>query len=91
MPKVPTLGVRLHGGLTPQQCIAQAQAAGLSGIWFAENPFTRSSVPTAWVCAAATRALCIAAGVYNPYSRHPTLIAMEVGALDELSGGRRRA
>jgi 5,10-methylenetetrahydromethanopterin reductase len=28
--------------------------------------------------------------VFNPYSRHPTLIGMEVAALDELSGGRVR-
>jgi 5,10-methylenetetrahydromethanopterin reductase len=26
--------------------------------------------------------------VFNPYSRHPTMMAMEIGALDELSGGR---
>jgi 5,10-methylenetetrahydromethanopterin reductase len=28
--------------------------------------------------------------VFNPYNRHPTLIAMEIGALDELAGGRVR-
>jgi 5,10-methylenetetrahydromethanopterin reductase len=27
-------------------------------------------------------------GVFNPYNRHPTLIAMEIGALDELAHGR---
>src|SRR5262249_44435751 len=26
--------------------------------------------------------------VFNPFNRHPTLVAMEMGALDELSGGR---
>jgi 5,10-methylenetetrahydromethanopterin reductase len=89
--KFPSLSVRLHGGLTPRQCVEQAQAAeaaGFGGIWFAENPFNRSTVPTAGACAAATRTLRIGAGVFNPYSRHPTLIAMEVGTLDELSGGR---
>ena len=91
MQKFPSLSVRLHGGLTPQQCIGQARAAevaGFGGVWFAENPFNRSTLPTAGACAAATRTLRIAAGVFNPYSRHPTLIAMEVGALDELSCGR---
>jgi len=89
--KFPSLSVRLHGGLTPQQCVEQAQAAeaaGLGGSWFAENPFHRSTLPTAGACAAATRTLRIGAGVFNPYGRHPTLIAMEVGALDELSCGR---
>jgi 5,10-methylenetetrahydromethanopterin reductase len=28
--------------------------------------------------------------VLNPYNRHPTLIAMEIGALDELADGRAR-
>jgi len=89
--KFPSLSVRLHGGLTPQQCIGQARAAevaGFGGVWFAENPFNRSTLPTAAACAAATHKLRIGAGVFNPYSRHPTLIAMEVGALDELSSGR---
>jgi 5,10-methylenetetrahydromethanopterin reductase len=27
-------------------------------------------------------------GVFNPYNRHPTLIAMDIGALDELADGR---
>jgi 5,10-methylenetetrahydromethanopterin reductase len=89
--KFPSLSVRLHGGLTPQQCVEQAQAAEAArfgGIWFAENPFNRSTLPTAGACATATRTLRIGAGVFNPYSRHPTLIAMEIGALDELAGGR---
>jgi 5,10-methylenetetrahydromethanopterin reductase len=89
----PALSVRLHGGLTPQQCVAQAQAAeaaGFDGIWFAENPFARGILPAAAACAAATRRLEIGAGVFNPYNRHPTLIAMEIGALDELAGGRVR-
>jgi 5,10-methylenetetrahydromethanopterin reductase len=91
--KFPSLSVRLHGGLTPQQCIGQARAAevvGFGGVWFAENPFNRGTLSTAAACAAATHKLRIGAGVFNPYSRHPTLIAMEVGALDELSSGRVR-
>ena len=28
--------------------------------------------------------------MFNPYNRHPTLIAMEIGALDELAQGRAR-
>jgi 5,10-methylenetetrahydromethanopterin reductase len=91
--KLPSLSLRLHGGLTPQQCVAQAQAAeaaGFSGIWFAENPFNRGILPAAAACAVATRGLRIGIGVFNPYNRHPTLIAMETGALDELAGGRVR-
>jgi 5,10-methylenetetrahydromethanopterin reductase len=93
LPNFPRLSVRLHGGMTPQACVAQAQAAeaaGIDAIWFAENPFARGIVPAATACALATKTQSIGAGVFNPYGRHPTLIAMEVGALDELSGGRVR-
>src|SRR6476620_4715089 len=93
MATLPRLSIRLHGGMTPQACVAQAraaEAAGIDAIWFAENPFARGILPAAAACAAATRTQSIGAGVFNPYNRHPTLIAMEIGALDELSGGRAR-
>ena len=79
--------------MSAQACIAQAkaaEAAGIDAIWFAENPFARGIMAAATACALATKTQSIGAGVFNPYSRHPTLIAMEIGALDELSGGRVR-
>ena len=93
MPTLPRLSVRLHGGMTPQACVEQAraaEAAGIDAIWFAENPFARGIMAAAAACALATKTQSIGAGVFNPYGRHPTLIAMEIGALDELSGGRVR-
>jgi 5,10-methylenetetrahydromethanopterin reductase len=93
VPGFPKLSVRLHGGMSPQQCVAQAKAAeavGFAAVWFAENPFARGILPAAAACASATQRLGIGAGVFNPFNRHPTLIAMEIGALDELSGGRVR-
>jgi 5,10-methylenetetrahydromethanopterin reductase len=72
-------------------CIGHAQAAeiaGLSGIWFAENAFARGILPTATACAMTTARLQINAGVFNPFTRHPTMMAMEIGALDEFSNGR---
>lgn len=79
--------------MMPQACVEQAraaEAAGIDAIWFAENPFARGIMTAATACALATRAQSIGAGVFNPFGRHPTLIAMEIGALDELSGGRAR-
>jgi 5,10-methylenetetrahydromethanopterin reductase len=79
--------------MTPQACVEQAraaEAAGIDAVWFAENPFARGIMPAAAACALATRAQSIGAGVFNPFGRHPTLIAMDIGALDELSGGRAR-
>lgn len=91
MTQLPNLSLRLHGGMSPAACVElakAAEAAGFAGIWFAENAFGRGILPAAAACAVATRSLQIGAGVFNPFSRHPTMMAMEVGALDELSGGR---
>jgi 5,10-methylenetetrahydromethanopterin reductase len=90
---LPKLGLRLHGGLDPRRCIALAKAAEANGfdtVWLAENPFNRGVLPAAAACAAATSRVGIGLGVLNPYNRHPTLIAMEIGALDELAQGRAR-
>jgi 5,10-methylenetetrahydromethanopterin reductase len=90
---LPLLSIRLHGGLDPRRCVELAQAAEancFSTVWFAENPFARGILPAAAACAVATKALNIGIGVFNPYNRHPTLIAMEIGALDELAQGRAR-
>ena len=89
--RLPKLSLRLHGGMTPTSCVEMAKVAeqaGLEGVWFAENAFGRGILPAAAACAVATRRLRIGAGVFNPFSRHPTLMAMEIGALDELSAGR---
>jgi 5,10-methylenetetrahydromethanopterin reductase len=83
--------MRLHGGLNPRRCVELAVLAethGFASLWFAENPFARGALPAAAACAAATRRLRVGVGVVNPYNRHPTLIAMEFGALDELAQGR---
>lgn len=93
MAALPRLGVRLHGGMTPQACVEQAraaEAAGIDAVWFAENPFARGIMAAAAACALATKKQSIGTGVFNPFGRHPTLIAMDIGALDELSGGRVR-
>jgi 5,10-methylenetetrahydromethanopterin reductase len=90
---LPRLGVRLHGGLAPAACIELAVAAersGFSAIWFAENPFQRGVLPAVAACLIKTAHITIGIGVFNPYNRHPTLIAMEMAALDELAPGRTR-
>ncbi|MCL2430253.1 MAG: LLM class flavin-dependent oxidoreductase, partial [Alphaproteobacteria bacterium] len=87
----PDISLRLDGSMRPAHCVALAKVAddvGLTGIWFAENAFARGILPTAAVCAAATIRLQINAGVFNPFSRHPTMMAMEIGSLDEISQGR---
>jgi 5,10-methylenetetrahydromethanopterin reductase len=88
---LPRIGLRLHGMLTARRCVELAVAADRSGFstaWFAENAFARGVLPAAAACVVATGRLRIGAGVFNPFSRHPTMMAMEIGALDELSDGR---
>jgi 5,10-methylenetetrahydromethanopterin reductase len=85
------IGLRLHGGLDPHRCVELAQAADanhFASVWFAENPFERGVLPAAAACAVATERIRIGIGVWNPFNRHPSLIAMEIGALDELAKGR---
>jgi 5,10-methylenetetrahydromethanopterin reductase len=85
------IAIRLHGGMDPQRCIELAEAAeanNFSSVWFAENPFERGVLPIAAACACATKRLGIGIGVWNPYNRHPTLMAMEIGSLDALANGR---
>ena len=91
MSELPRISLRVDGSITPAACVELARAAdsaGFAGVWFAENAFARGILPSAAACGIATRKLRINAGVFNPYSRHPTMMAMEVGALDELCGGR---
>ena len=93
MTDLPKLSVRLSGAVDPRHCIEItkiAEANGYHSVWFAENAFGRGVLPAASACAAATQVIGIGIGVFNPYNRHPTLIAMEIGALDELSEGRAR-
>src|SRR5215813_4580407 len=77
--ELPKLSVRLSGAVDPRHCVDLANIA-----------FSRGVLPAASACAAATRRIGIGIGVFNPYNRHPTLIAMEIGALDELAQRRAR-
>jgi len=90
-PSLPDLSIRVDGAMRPRDCVARAvaaEAAGLRSVWFAENAFARGILPTASAVAFATERLRIVAGVFNPFTRHPTMMAMEIGALSDLSAGR---
>jgi 5,10-methylenetetrahydromethanopterin reductase len=91
MAELPNISLRLHGAMQPIDAVALAKIAdevGFTGLWFAENAFARGILPTAAICAAETGRVQINAGVFNPFSRHPTMMAMEIGALDEIAKGR---
>ena len=91
MAELPAIGLRLHGGPDPRglaELADVAEASGLTSVWLAENPFQHGVIPAASACAWTTRRLRIGLGIVNVYSHHPTLIAMEFAALDELAEGR---
>ena len=47
---MPTIEVRVHGGMPPKACIEIAEAVErneFAALWFAENPFNRGILPAA--------------------------------------------
>lgn len=91
MAELPGLAIRLHSGMDSRACADLARAAeraGFASVWFAENQYERGVLPAATACALATERLRIGIGIFHPYNRHPSLMAMEIGTLDELSQGR---
>src|SRR5438067_8080367 len=90
-PELPHIAVRLDQDLDPHRCIELAVAAetsGYSSLWFAENPLHRAILPAVSACALQTERIRLGIGIINTYQHHPSLIAMEAGALDELARGR---
>ncbi len=88
---LPRLSLAFDGESSVEHCLGLAVAAekaGFARLWFSENPFGRSIVPTLTLCAQATQRIGLGAGVFTPFARHPLLIAAEAKALDEVSGGR---
>jgi 5,10-methylenetetrahydromethanopterin reductase len=46
----PNISIRVEGGMAPSTCVElarAAEAAGLAGVWFAENAFARGILPAA--------------------------------------------
>ncbi len=68
----------------------RAEELGYDEVWVPESRHGRSATTAAAVLARETERIGIGVGVVNPFWRHPSLIAMEAGALDEASGGRLR-
>ena len=87
MSDAPKLALRLSSAMSADASVrlaVVAEQSGFSTVWFAENPYQRGVLPAVAACAGATGRIDLGVGVFNPYNRHPTLMAMEMGALDEL-------
>jgi 5,10-methylenetetrahydromethanopterin reductase len=70
------------------RCARISEELGFRSFWVPEDPLFRGGFSLASAIAASTTSIKIGLGIINPYTRHPALIAMELAALDEVSGGR---
>lgn len=90
MPKLKEIGLLVEN-VNARDYVIQAQAAerlGFNSFWVPEDYAFPGAFSSCAAIAAATSKIKIGTGVINPFTRHPVLIAMELAALDQLSGGR---
>ena len=67
---------------------AAAEAVGFDQFWVSDDLFLRSAPVILSAVAMATERIEIGSCILNPYTIHPSEIAMFAATLDELSGGR---
>ena len=85
------IGLCLSGNVPMREIVESARVAEMNrwdSIWLGEDYFYRGGATMAAAVAAATTRIQIGLGILTPLPRHPALTAMEIGALQELSGGR---
>ena len=84
-------GICLMSAETPQSLVNMAtrcESLGYDSFWLAETYHDRGIMPLATLVGVNTSRIRIGLGVILTRTRHPALIAMEGGALDEIIGGR---
>ncbi|MEM4342284.1 MAG: LLM class flavin-dependent oxidoreductase [Candidatus Caldarchaeum sp.] len=70
------------------ESIVYAEKQGYHSAWVPELYYDRECPTILGASAALTKKIKLASSVVNPLTRYPSLIAMGVATLDELSGGR---
>ena len=83
--------IRLNNDLEVDEYVAMARLAEASGFdqfWVSHDLFWRSSAVILTAVALATERIEIGTCILNPYTQHPSEIAMLAASLDEVSGGR---
>jgi 5,10-methylenetetrahydromethanopterin reductase len=66
----------------------EAERLGFDEVWLPESGHGRGLFSVATAVAVATERIRLGIGIVNPFWRHPSVIAMEASALDEIAGGR---
>ncbi|MBU2695448.1 MULTISPECIES: LLM class flavin-dependent oxidoreductase [Pimelobacter] len=85
------ISIRLSSDLSPERVLEGADgaaAAGLSGVWLADNPLERSAPISAAVIAARHPQLDIGLGIVSARDRHPVVLTQEMVALQSYTRGR---
>ncbi|HEV8309650.1 MAG TPA: LLM class flavin-dependent oxidoreductase [Methylomirabilota bacterium] len=83
--------LRVNNDLTLPQYVSLAKAAerwGFDQLWVSDDLFFRSAPVIVSAMAHATERIEIGTGILNPYTIHPSELAMLAATLDELSGCR---
>jgi 5,10-methylenetetrahydromethanopterin reductase len=83
--------LRVNNDLTLPEYLALARAAeqgGFHQLWVSDDLFFRSAPIVLAAVAGVTARLELGTGILNPYTIHPSEIAMLAATLDELSGCR---
>ncbi len=89
MGRVREFGIGIESPTAPDHVayVKLAESLGFGACWVPEDLY-RGAFTLASAIACNTSSIRIGFGILNPYLRHPAAIAMELGALEELSGGR---
>ena len=66
----------------------RAESHGFDQVWVSHDLFIRSAPVMLTAAALATERISLGVGIMNPYSQHPSEIAMTAATLQEVSGGR---
>ena len=85
------LGLSLSNEVPVRETVAlavEAERLGLSEVWLPESGHGRGMFSVATAVALATERIKLGIGIVNPFWRHPSVIAMEAAALDEVAGAR---
>ncbi|HEX5418175.1 MAG TPA: LLM class flavin-dependent oxidoreductase [Chloroflexota bacterium] len=85
------VGLGLAGRGDVEDAVAYAREAerlGFESVWLHDSYFERDAITYLGAIAGAVKSLRLGAGALNPYTRHPTVLAMTMSTLDNLAPGR---
>lgn len=86
------LGITLYPGGISYADVAdlakRAEQAGFGGIYFVEQRGNNDALAAAQVAASTTTRLTVGTNIVNAYLRHPSHLAAQAMAVDEISAGR---